>query len=83
MDCRWLEAVFLNHPGSGLDLNPRLQPPSKVKLDIVRRNFTNRSVAECLLEMPTDALVGCMSLFCAHRGLGVVLQKKVHPIRKL
>jgi hypothetical protein len=83
MKCRWLEAVFLNHPGAGLDLNSRLQPPSKVDLDIVRGNLTDRSVAEHLLEMPTGTLVGLMGLFCAHGGLGVVLQEKVHPIRKL
>ena len=61
----------------------RLKAPSKVELDIVRSNLTDRSVAEFPLEMATGTLVGRMGLFCAHGGLGVVLQEKVHPVRKL
>jgi hypothetical protein len=73
MDCRWLEAVFLNHPGSGLDLNTRLQPPSKVELDVVRSNLTDRSVAECLLEKSTGALVASAAL---HKEIHYLARRK-------
>jgi hypothetical protein len=83
MDCRRLKPIFFNNAGGGRDLNPSLKPPSKIVLNVICGKLSDRSLAECLFEAPAGALVRFVGLFRADRRLGVVLQEKVHPIRKL
>lgn len=83
MDCPRLKPIFFHNAGSGCDLNPSLKPSSKIVLNVICGKLSDRSLAECLFEAPAGALVRFVGLFRADRRLGVVLQEKVHPIRKL
>ncbi len=49
MDRRRLKPAFLDDPGSGLDLDSRLKPPSKIVLDIIRADIANWSLAKGVL----------------------------------
>lgn len=82
-DCCRLKLVFLNDAGSGPDLNSRLKPPSKIVLDVIRGDVTDRPLTKRLLEVQGRALVCLVGLLCPNRRLGIVLQKKVRPILEL
>jgi hypothetical protein len=83
MDRRRLKPVFLDNPVCRSNLDAGLQAPSKVMFDLIRREVGNGSLAERVLEMASGAPVCFVCLFCADRGLGIVLQEKFHPGREL
>jgi hypothetical protein len=83
VDCRRLKPVFFNNAGSGLELNPNLKAPPKIVLNVICAEVQERMPPERLFEMPTRTLVRMVRLFRADGRLGIILQKKVHPIREL
>ncbi len=44
MDCCRLEPVFLNDALGGFEFYPRLKPPPKIDLDVIRSNIANGSL---------------------------------------
>jgi hypothetical protein len=59
-----------------------LQPPTQVLFDLVCGEISQPPLGEGLLQMSYRPHIGLVGLGCADRRLGVVLQKKRHPILK-
>jgi hypothetical protein len=83
MDRRGLEQTSLNNPGTGLELDPSLETPPKVLLNVIRRNLADGSITGRPPKMPARSFVGLVRLRGADRRLRIVLQKILDPIRKL
>jgi hypothetical protein len=83
MDCCRLEPTLLNHTAHGFHLNATLKTAPEIVFDVISRDLTDRSMAECLLEMAACTSVYFVSFLGTNWGLRIVFQEKIHPFREL
>ena len=67
MDRCWFKPVLLDDSRRGSELNARLEPPSEVVLNLVRRDVANRPLTKRRPKVQGSALIRLMGLLCTDR----------------